>query len=255
MTPESGTTPSGKDRPLRDDPYGLVPIFRERLVAIKPYETPRTSVGRYKHIGINQINRLAHVVIFETAKEGEDVDDILNRPKHLWVADPAQFERIAGYLHGYISDDLIDNGPFSEDFYIPNNFEHGFLIEDEKDRIFLFPDETKFHFHQGQFEEERWETLAQMYGIEAIVRFQGVSRNEEREDGIHTISTTEAVITHSFDFVGKEREERYLRSFAEKYEMTNVQFMRFIALVRGSTEHVQSLDYNHIAQEIVAEDK
>lgn len=89
----------------------------------------------------------------------------------------------------------------------------------------------------------------QKYNIKKII---GQFNERELPNGSKIFGYTGTQEILNLELVGKERENRFLHSFAQKYKMTNTQFLRFLTHIKTQK---QGQTYDEIAQEVIRMDK
>lgn len=217
-------------------------IFLQRLSKIEPFseEEGKDEAYFFAQAGIEQVKKRAVALVFPSKNEGIDYFD---RPLDLWIED---YKDIGDkdYPHYQAVEKLerflLDN-EYNE--YIGGlNMRSAYVIQDVKNRIFLLFDEGPAEIPKGDLEfeyGERWVKLIEKYNLENIL-------GDYSDDFM--------VTPIGGDIVGKIREDNFLRNFAEKYQMTNFQFMRFRTFILSAKKSNTSINYDSVAKEIIAED-
>lgn len=224
--------------------------FKSRMVAL-PYVADKDSVlegSLYASVGISRLKRLVPVILF--AMDNESLE--------IWIENPSKISRATP--HSDIDD------AFRKKFPELDNPERlrvssAVVLEDWEAHVYLSVSDSigkivRIKVQEGvnqtdipEYMIETWEDLVKKYGLHKII-----SRMEQRvtKNGTTTV-TWENEDVLNVDIVGQYRENSFLRSFQETFQMTAAQFLRFRTLVNGAKKSNQPLNYDQLAAEIVSE--
>jgi hypothetical protein len=235
------------------EPIDFLSVFNAKLEAISPSTEWKNDWEKngLEKIGIAPLIKKIPCDIFYN-REGEadvSVDE-------LWIEDPKNCG--SRYPHAAVHESLqqfLEEKGRSDTLPATAS---GYLLVDENNKKYLFLDKAEtaeYYIRQIKSKErqrERWEKMVKKYGLEKI--FGNLSEEIWDEK---TGRYFETVLEPSL--VEKTREENYLSGFAEKYQMTNNQFIRFHAQAMAALEafkkYENSVDLDALAKEIIADEK
>ena len=242
-------------------------IFVERLNNIQPSDYSSWSFLKgLEEVGITKVDKMGFAVVFVTAKEnGEDSD------LQIWMKDEQQANKeyphidVLQELENYLEEHKIK----SPRIFLRNK---GMVLQANDGSLYLLVGggaAEGMAINVGQsaaddFSREQiagYERMMAQYSIKEIVA-KGFANLEEK----YTTYGTRNIKILNKDILGEITENRYLLSFAEKYGMTNNQFMRF--RIRAITSRKAALtdkeaaekgvkyliDLDQLAQEIISQE-
>lgn len=247
---------------IEKNPLDLKKAFEEKLGSIEPLSEREgwwESAGLHE-FGIETIKRKAPCILFYDKKD-------INSGFNLWLEDAKECH--PDYPHNDVEKKLRK---FLEENKIQLNFMDfsSYFIEDNKEKRYLFFDAITAEWLKSNMKSSKpkinMEKLMLNYNIDKI--FGKFPHSQEDDYSQSTDSNIVNIIGK--DAFGSIRENSYLISFAQKYNMTNSQFMRFRlraiasreamlhdekaknAIEKGAT---YSIDLDTLAQETVSENE
>lgn len=248
-------------------PINFKRIFDDKLESIKPLSTSDSEWEAHglDEVGINSVKRKAPCIIFYSKR---DIDLGYN----IWLEDSRDCDR------RYPHDDVIDSfKKFQKENKITIDYGNfsGFIIEDKEGKKYLlFLDNVAEYKKEDVIDQESRRYLIDLsrdYGIEKIIgsfKYEIKETSENPTSGAfsYTVSTGfkfENILDENI--LANIRENSYLKSFAEKYKMTNTQFMRFrIRAISGRKAYEKEkvdegvrylINLDDLAKEVIAQDK
>lgn len=233
-------------------------IFMDKLKTIKPREflSYFFMTRNLEKVGITKVQRVAPAVIFFT---GSSINI------ELWIEDFDDCDR--EYIHKDATKKL---NLFLKD----NNLGSAqkatvaFVIQDEQGGLHLAVDSLQGQNLQLELDEEdvkKYPELMRRYGIRQIIgKFEEDGTPGMSRWGPNPVKLLEA--EPQLDLIGDKREEIRLLGIAQKYKMTNTQYMRFRILAKSASDsflkgefqgypNMRLRDVEEIAKEVITEDK
>ena len=235
-------------------------IFDEKLQSIAPLseqESEWESEG-FQDLGIKKIKRKVPAVIFRKSFKSK---------LQLWTTNPKNIK--SRYPHDDIREELekfLEANRLNPE--IGSNASSAYIIQDNENKLYLFFDGItaegrKRETEYGYDSVKKYEDLMQQYGIEKMMG----QFSETKKKGNTTSDGWKMENILDKDIIGRIRENEYLVKFAEKYQMTNNQFMRFrlraiagreaaLKDKEGASKGISYLiDLDDLAKEVIAQDK
>lgn len=236
-------------------------LFLKRLQDIEPFskEDGENEAYSLRPLGISTIRLQAPVVIFALAKSPEYLDD---GPYQLWIEDIKRVSdksyphyELEAQLESYLDDNkILKSNPR------PSRGS-AYVIESDQGQLYLTVSSIIAsslscrlqceveQYVEGQKQFAKFVPLIGEYGLTNIIGTFSL----DIKDGNLTLFTSYQKFLLEADLIGKIRENNYIYSFAEKYQMTYFQFLRFRSLVLACKESSTAIVYDKSAQEIAKE--
>jgi hypothetical protein len=256
----------------RENPsINFVRIFKDKLASIEeltvnPYR--QEIIRGLDQVGIKKVKKLAPAEVFRI-----ETSEGTRSGFNLWIENDKDCD--IKYPH-------TDVRPKLEDFLRNNkredemNYNNAFIIQDEQNEIHLIVNQywgeniqsyMRMNYKYRKELLQKYLDFIDKYGIKQIIGKMAATE-EEKEERLYG-SKNVRLLDIDFDLVGQIREDRYLYSFAEKYQMTNTQYLRFWLKATAALEaEKQKLknpedkrgikyitDLDTLAKESIAEDK
>lgn len=224
-------------------------IFSERLAEIEPLkdEEAINLASWYADTGIKGIRKEVPAIIFRSGKDERSPLD------NIWIenSNVTEKERVS-FVHNRISKDLAD---FLEIDGRPDVLS-GYMVEDMEGQLHLIVDLQigSIIRNNQELEDEDYKSILdvmRVYGITDII--EKASKRQERmtKRGVvdYQDRITEALVDQSL--IDKRREDLFLINLAQKYSMTNSQYMRLKILHDTLLRSGTQVNLEEIAKSIV----
>ncbi|HUD45157.1 MAG TPA: hypothetical protein VMR41_06440 [Patescibacteria group bacterium] len=217
----------------------FVQVFSERMAEIPHFpEEFQRSAALVRVIPDTErvVRRVPTIVFISDTSNWLSLDDL---DYHLWVEDPKSLDS-AHYPHDQMEDRLRAYG--SKWKLYCSSLASADLFENEKGERRLILD-TKTGF-QNQENIDRSEKIRQQWGLLARrYKLAGIYGD------YYDYRTGEKTTIVGSDIVGQIREDEFLRGYAQRYGMTNFEWMRFRTRAFTAKEGQVSVKYDQLAQE------
>jgi hypothetical protein len=241
-------------------------LFDAKLESIAPLseqDSEWESEG-FQDLGIKKIKRKVPAVIIRFSGD--------KKPLQLWATDPKNTTSV-NYIHDDVREELkkfLETSNLNPE--ISSNASSAYVIQDDEDKLYLFFDgvvaegrksDVEFGYEFGSSHIKKYEELMKRYGIEKMMG----QFHETKTEGDTTSYGWKMENILDKDIIGRIRENEYLVTFAQKYQMTNNQFMRFrLRAIAGREATLRDkeatkrgvsylIDLDDLAKEIIAQDK
>ena len=220
-----GLIPNSREREIKKK-IDFRKIFAEKIESITPLseQDSEWESADFQDLGIKKIKRKIPAVIVRFSGN--------NKKLQLWITDPKD-TTTANYIHDDVREEL---GKFLEanklNPEISKNATSAYVIQDEEGRLYLFFNgitaegkkfDVEMGYNYGLDYLKKHEELMQRYGIEKMIgQFdETITKGDTTSYGWKMENILDK------DIIGRIRENEYLVKYAQKYKMTNIQFMRF----------------------------
>ena len=226
-------------------------LFNKRLANIPSLASEDRKIDKYlleeAHGKINGVKRIAYCFVFAVNSINSEASEGMG----LLLQDPNKdldYSFQDGTPHWRLNEELTKIFKNSSSNFTKKA--SAAILEDNEGKRHLLLENSrraKYSLKDEALERKHWEKLFETYEISTVVADVGPIAYliPERYKAI-----SGQVLFINDDALGRKRENDYINSFAIKYNMTNIQWLRFRSLVNSANAAKISTNYDNLAEGI-----